>query len=254
MKDRAALILGHPGHELRVFRFVEIYKPRVYVLTDGSGSGDISRLKSTTDLLNGCGAEISPIMGYYTDKEIYRVILEKDALSLSELAQKILLDFVAHDINMVAGDAVEGYNPTHDLCRYLINGIVSRAAAQNETVIKNFDFQLTGIPGDPGGDDDLAIPLSDEDFTRKYRAAEAYRELALEMKAAVEQYGSDPFKMEYLRRLKPPFALKTWPDDAIPFYEEYARDKVQKGIYKQVISFQEHMLPLINNLSPWLVQ
>jgi hypothetical protein len=31
-----AVVIGHPGHELRIYRFIEIYKPRVYKLTDGS--------------------------------------------------------------------------------------------------------------------------------------------------------------------------------------------------------------------------
>lgn len=32
---RAALVVAHPGHELRVYGWLEQARPRVFVLTDG---------------------------------------------------------------------------------------------------------------------------------------------------------------------------------------------------------------------------
>ena len=43
-KASAALILGHPGHELRVYGWTRSIRPLTFVITDGSGASGISRL------------------------------------------------------------------------------------------------------------------------------------------------------------------------------------------------------------------
>ncbi|NML38647.1 hypothetical protein HHL17_15675 [Chitinophaga sp. G-6-1-13] len=239
-----ALVIAHPGHELRVFRFVELYKPRVYVLTDGGGAAGKSRLHNTKAILEKCGATLSPVMGYYTDKEIYRVILEKDYASLLNLGKKILQDFEANNIQMVAGDAIEGYNPSHDLCRYLINRIV--LLKEKEGVkLSNFDFLLDGLMDKSNGD--LTIQLDDLDFERKRKAAEGYAELAFELESAIRRYGAQPFMTEYLRKVEDPYVLTSW-ENSVPFYEQYAMEKVKKGVYGKAISFHEHLLPMAQYL------
>ena len=72
------LIVGHPGHELRVYGWLMSARPVVQVLTDGSGSGGHSRIDSTTTLLDGVAAVRGAIYGRMTDREIYRAILEGD--------------------------------------------------------------------------------------------------------------------------------------------------------------------------------
>jgi len=51
-----ALIIAHPGHELRVHHWLEKTRPLVFVLTDGSGRTAQSRLHSTTRILERAGA------------------------------------------------------------------------------------------------------------------------------------------------------------------------------------------------------
>jgi hypothetical protein len=53
---RPALIIAHPGHELRVHHWIEKTRPLVLVLTDGSGRTTQSRLASTTRILEQAGA------------------------------------------------------------------------------------------------------------------------------------------------------------------------------------------------------
>jgi hypothetical protein len=241
-----ALVIAHPGHELRIFRFVELYKPRVYVLTDGSGSAGSSRLHNTIGILKECGASISPIMGYYTDKEIYRIILEKDYSSLTALGLKMLTDFHENNIQVIVGDAVEGFNPTHDLCRYLTNLIIAVKEAKDGIEMLNFEFLLDGLMREE--DASLVVRLDDDSFNRKRKAAEGYAELAYELQSAIQKYGSTPFMAECLRKVVSPDILSSW-GNGMPFYEQYAIEKVNSGVYKKAISFQEHLLPLIHHLS-----
>jgi hypothetical protein len=185
-------------------------------------------------------------MGYYTDKEIYRIILEKDYSSLTTLAQKILLDFRANNIQVVAGDAVEGFNPTHDLCRYIINQVIAVREAKDNTSVLNLDFLLDGLMSEE--DASLVVRLNDDSFNRKRKAAEGYPELSYELQTAIQKYGSTPFMTEYLRKVIKPDNFSSWGNGA-PFYEQYAMEKINSGVYKKIISFREHLLPFIHHLS-----
>ncbi len=242
-----ALIIGHPGHELRIFKFLELYKPRVYVLTDGSGVSGTSRINSTIKILKDSGASLSPVMGYYTDQEIYRVILENDMESLLSLINKIQLDFAENNINAVMGDAIEGFNPTHDLCRYLINTIVSNIENKTGIKIDNYDFKLEGIITKNVDEETISVLLSEEDFDRKAAAAENYKELAYELNYAVQKYGKEVFKAEYLRKVNKPYISTCWEGEE-PFYEKYAKEKIKSGKYKNIITYNNHLAPLHNKL------
>ena len=57
----AALVVAHPGHELRVHHWLERTAPVVCVLTDGSGANGRSRIGSTLGLLRLAGADAGPI-------------------------------------------------------------------------------------------------------------------------------------------------------------------------------------------------
>src|SRR6478609_9844484 len=73
----SALIIGHPGHELRVLGWVRAAKPLVAVLTDGSGADGAPRIDQTTQLLDH-GLPRSASYGLASDREVYRAILEQD--------------------------------------------------------------------------------------------------------------------------------------------------------------------------------
>src|SRR5262245_32746620 len=83
---RAALIIAHPGHELRVHRWLEVARPLVCVLTDGSGHTDCSRLASTTAVLERTGCTPGPVYGRLTDRSLYKAILGGDVDLFGSLA------------------------------------------------------------------------------------------------------------------------------------------------------------------------
>src|ERR1051326_4543446 len=75
---RAALMIGHPGHELRMHGWLESVRPIVFILTDGSGRTGQSRLDSTTQILARAGATPGSIYGRLTDLALYTALLEQD--------------------------------------------------------------------------------------------------------------------------------------------------------------------------------
>src|SRR6476646_5399321 len=113
MDRRAALVVAHPGHELRVHRWVELARPVVYVLTDGSGHTGRSRLAATSELLARAGARPGPLYGRLADRELYRALLAGDLELFAGLAEELAESLLREEIGIVAGDAVEGFNPGH---------------------------------------------------------------------------------------------------------------------------------------------
>jgi hypothetical protein len=244
-ESNTALVIAHPGHELRVFHWLETAKPEVFVLTDGSGRSGASRLPSTTRLLDEVHAERGSIYGRITDAQAYAALLNHEFEAFIELARELASQLIDGQIDLVAGDALEGYNPTHDVCRLIINTAIRMVNGAGETKVRNFDFPLIGSPGSPsanGSGAGIDLRLDDEAFTRKMSAARAYVELDAEVEAAIRQNRIEAFRVECLRPVKHP---GPGPDfNHKPYYESYGEEQVAKGHYSYVIRFREHFLPL----------
>jgi hypothetical protein len=243
---RAALVIAHPGHELRVHNWLETARPLVFVLTDGSGRTAQSRLASTSKILAQTGATASPIYGRFTDASIYAAILGGQHHALLSLVDELVDALIASQIDYVAGDALEGYNPSHDLCRYLIGAAVELAGRRSRREITNYDFLLTGRPDEcPVEHRHYAIKLSLDAaaLERKLAAAHGYPELLHELNEAVRQFGVNPFSTEWLRPVDNRAGLQP-AENEFPFYETYGEKQKAAGHYQHVIRLREHLLPL----------
>jgi hypothetical protein len=247
---RAALVVGHPGHELRVYGWLTMAKPIVHVLTDGSGGTGASRLGSTTALLDDAGASLGSIYGRMTDREIYAAMLRGDHARFVALAEELATTLLEQRIDLVAGDGVEGFNPSHDICRYVINAAVRLASAAEDRAIGCYAFPLDGAPegcsaarrGAP-----MQVRLDDRLLDRKLQAARAYHELRSEVEHALERYGTEPFRSEYLWPvdLADPYG---WDLERAPAYESYGAARVKTGAYERVLTFRDHVRPLADAL------
>lgn len=240
----AALVVAHPGHELRVHHWLETVRPTVFVLTDGSGHGDTGRLASTTRVLEGTGATAGSIFGRLTDRAAYAWILERRVDAVQALALELADQLEGLAVDTVVSDAIEGFNPVHDLCFVIAEGAARIAAQRSGRPIRHFDFPLEAAPTAPMGEGEpIHIPLDETALARKMAAARNYGELRDEVDRATEAHGHDAFRAEVL-----------WPAGALgdlahrvgdpPFYETHGERRVAEGVYAQVLRFQEHFLPI----------
>lgn len=271
-RERAALVVAHPGHELCVYGWLERARPRVFVLTDGSGRTGRSRIASTDAVLSAVGAEPGPVYARLTDAALYAAILDRDFALFEGLADELARAFVADGTEYVAGDGAEGYNPAHDACRLVLDAAVALAAAEAGARIDNFEFPLVGRPDQRPSEAHAGrwLRLDDGTFARKIRAARNYPELAAEVEAALAGSGStglrehpdlaaraglgaaanggaEAFRVECLR----PAASNgngRPASDGPPFYESYGERQVAAGHYARVLRYREHMLPLAEAL------
>ncbi len=264
---RAALVVAHPGHELRVHGWLEEAAPVVCVLTDGSGRTRRSRLDSTTGVLRAAGADAGPVYGALTDAELYAALLDRDHATFKRLVDEVAAVLVLEDVGCVVGDAEEGYNPGHDVCRLVIDAAVRLARREAGRSVENYDFTLVAPPGlcpEALREDAVWYHLGDAAYARKLSAALNYPELGAEVEAAFGGAGSAglrehpdlaarsdfggaalyDFRVECLRpvdsrlRAAPPFRGPR------PFYEDYGERQVAAGHYARVLRYSEHVLPL----------
>jgi hypothetical protein len=246
---RAALVIAHPGHELRVHRWLELARPLVCVLTDGSGHSDRSRLASTTAVLERTGATPGLLYGRLSDRALYQAILGGETDLFAALADEIALALDVAGVDYVAGDAVEGFNPGHDVCRLLLNAALLRLEQQGRR-LESFEFPLEGPPQECPAEDRseaILLELDDASLRRKLEAAHAYPELAGEVEKAYASYGREPFRIECLRPVR--YGLEIGHRFAHPpYYESYGEQQVATGIYRQVIRFGDHLAPLAASL------
>lgn len=246
----SVMVVGHPGHELRVHGWMEIAHPVVCVLTDGSGSNGHGRLASTARVLERTGSRPGPIFGRMSDRDFYDAILDQDLDLFQRLADDVCAVLVAHRATCVVGDAAEGYNPSHDVCRLVINAAVRMANRALGAEVPNYDFVLVGMPDEVPEAMRTAVAqltLDDQALKRKLESAHAYTELAGEVAAAVERFGVAPFQREFLRPVDMQDRLG-WPVDQQPFYETYGEKRVAEGVYNRVLRFQEHVVPVAEAL------
>lgn len=258
---RTALVIGHPGHELLIHGWLERTRPLVFVLTDGSGGEGVSRLPSTTRVLDATGARRVDIYGDLSDRELYSLMLDGQLVRIAALFTTLTRALIASRITCIVGDAAEGHNPTHDLCRLLVNAAVARAARQG-WVIDNYEFTQVGRPDgsdyarnghvrDSDGDSDgprqrERITLDDEALARKLAAAMGYPEMAAEVERAINAYGTAWCQTEWFLRASsdPTKARRTRP----PYYETYGAERVGQGLYSRVLRYADHVVPVINHL------
>lgn len=240
---KTLLFIGHPGHELLAYKFMCIHKPEVIFLTGGSSSDNISRIHQSIKLVKSLGLKVHFPIEPFMDRDIYDLILSKstdDFLKIKSALKKFVIE---NSIKRIVGDALEGFNPSHDICRYLINSIVTEVKNEIDVTIDNYEFFQENVSQNKTllkSDEDIQIKLNKKEFDNKLKVCLDYSEIKFELDKFINLYGEDFFMIEYFRKIKNTEQIKTW-DSKYPYYEEFGRKRIKEGTYSELISFENHM-------------
>jgi len=253
--SRAALVIAHPGHELRVYQWLRLTRPLCFVLTDGSGRAGKSRLDSTSRLLQQNGAGAGSIYGRLTDHSIYAAIIKGEFDLFIDLTAELARELVREEIEYVVGDAIEGYNPAHDVCRLMINAAVKIANRTGKHSISNFEISLAPRATnytEPELANAIWLDLDEDALARKQEAVNGYAEIAPDVDRILEREGLRAIQKEFLRPVS-----TCIPCDGIipepPYYEIHGEKQVAAGHYDRVIRYREHVNPLAKALRQYTV-
>jgi hypothetical protein len=237
------LVVAHPGHELRLFGWLCDARPDVMVLTDGSGHSRRSRIEATDRVLRAAGARAGPVFGDYTDRELYAALLAGDASPFVKMAAAVVNVLRRGQYRAVIADPLEGYNPTHDLCRVIVNCAVNHVNREGGNAIRNYEYALSGASNMRGFPASIVIRIPAQIRVRKIAAATGYRELLGEVEAAVQREGKRAYDEEVLHEIAAA-RLGDTPLAIPPFYETYGAQQCRAGRYTSVIRYAEHFVPM----------
>ena len=241
--DKISVVVAHPGHELMVHHLIERCRPVYFCLTDGSGGGAKSRVESTTRFLRQVGGTPGAIYGRFSDREIYRLLLDRRVEVFARLADELAKNLMDHGIECVAGDAMEGFNPAHDICRALIDGAVAIVQARTGRVLQNYEFAVHNDPAPIAAEATIRLELDEAALQRKIAAAMAYPEMQGEVRAALNKFGKQSFAVEYLRPATTSAMLDKF-EITPPRYELLGEIRVSEGRYREIVRYREHLFPV----------
>lgn len=243
---RAALVVAHPAHALKLYGWILANKPVAYFLTDGAGTGPLGAQHAQALMrdIEQCGGARGGIYSDFTDAGIFEAILRGDAAYFTKIADRLAASFVRHEVSLVVADAQEGCSPAHDLCRALSDAAVSMAERRLGRAIANFACYQTEWWSPPLHDASCRHSVLEDDvFARKLAATEQYPEWAGLIREATGSMGVEYFRTECLRpvsdRAPPVYATR-------PFYEMAGERQVASGRFKTVIRYEAHVRPLWN--------
>lgn len=252
---RPVVIVGHPGHELKILGWLADKRPRVHVLTDGSGGTGLPRLAATSELLNRVGARVGDVFGPLSDADIYDAILEQRISFFCSIVDQLATSLANDGADFVAADAAEGFNPTHDLCRQMANAAIYLAQRITGRAIANYEFFLT--EWDLGGcvtHDRRCwhLRLADGLLRLKLDAARDYAELREEVEQAIALKGEEYFRVECFRKAAHPFL--EFRRGYKPYYERLGEQRVAAGKYFSAIRYEVHMSPLLRAIRDHVIR
>jgi hypothetical protein len=247
---KTAVIVAHPGHEMVVYHWMERHRPLYFCLTNGAGGNSTSRLGSTASLLENLGTSRGGLFGRYADREVYQLLVCGRVDEFVDLANELARALIDAEVDFVAGDAVEGFNPAHDLCRFLIDSAVERVQRWTGRRLRNHDFVLDSPPHtcpESLRDAALGVRLDEAAVARKLHAALSYPEMRAEVEGALLVHGKHAFAVECLRPAATSLMVEQFEKES-PLYELLGQVRVNEGRYREVVRYRQHMLPVLSAL------
>jgi hypothetical protein len=202
-------------------------------------------LPATAEVVERAGCRLGPLFGRGTDAGLRRAVLNANHERFVCLAAELADDLVREEIDCVVGDAAEGHDLSHDVCRLVIDAAVAQASRRRPT-LKNYELLLSGptVPSPPHlSQRSLRLELDPDAWGRKYNATFAYPEPVPEIASAVEHFGLDSLRTECLRPAIPWHMMQ-------PHFTPDYRDRSGPGDLSvpSEILFRQRLLPLAEAL------
>jgi hypothetical protein len=214
---------------------MERERPRVFILSDGSGGAQSSRIAYSVASIDAAGATLIEGSGQRSDRDWYAAMVAGDVVTFAETVDTIVAAAIAAPL--VVADAADGYNPLHDLCQALAVAVAARISRETPPKLLVSPATAAGM-----GTEYATWELEEEAARRKHAAVSAYTPLAEE---AMRLLAEEPEALRRERLLLPSF---DWLENWEPSWEAYGRRRVQEGRFATLITYRDHVLPIAKAL------
>ncbi|TPK70430.1 hypothetical protein FKO01_04560 [Mesorhizobium sp. B2-3-3] len=188
--------------------------------------------------MDAAGATAGAIFGETPDAAWYKALLSTDTGFFADVLRRIRLDLMDCQDVQVVSDAVDGYNPIHDLAHVFGNvlNVWLRGARPGRKHLCS-----AAVPNVPGVVE-VEIQLDAAARARKIAAVQAYTPLADEARQILDR---DPqcFDREIL--IAQNF---DWNTHWTPEWERIGKERVARKLYERSITYRENVQPIAQQL------
>jgi hypothetical protein len=244
------LVFSHPNHEIAVLGLINRLCPHLIYLTDGGGEARVDQTKEALE-------DYRPASTHYlnrSEESLYDALLQGDSQFYRGVAAEVNAIAAHLDANSVYCDAVEFYNPVHDVALPVVRSAFALTdlpifevplVYQKAGVVEEFEFQH--IPGSLSSES-FYIELSQDELTRKIATIKSgvYKMLFAQLGRAildnVPHAGREHF-------LKARITLPSPAPEQLLRYEMRGRALKHLGAVREVITFDAHYAPIFHALT-----
>ncbi|HNG93001.1 MAG TPA: hypothetical protein PLB32_09400 [Acidobacteriota bacterium] len=249
--DTTVFVFSHPNHELAIFGLLQHLRPHLIFLTDGGGP---HRVEQTRQGLESVALLDRAHFLNHSEAAFYEALLDGNLVffqSVTRQVQQLIEELQPHS---VLGDAVEFYNPVHDLSLPII-----RAALTGSTHAKVFEvplvYQKTSNP--VAFEVQRCVPaqqevqfewqLSHSILMSKVAARDQiYSLLTAQMGPVICNLPAAHLGLEVIA---PARTVLPKPDtEPVLRYEQRARLLLERGEIDRMITYSGHYLPIAQSL------
>jgi hypothetical protein len=246
------LVFSHPNHEIAVLGLISRMRPHIIYLTDGGGE---SRVDQTREALR----DYQPASTHYlnhSEQSLYDALLRGDSQFYRGLADQVGAIAEELDVDSVYCDAVEFYNPVHDIALPVVRAAFARHKVpifevplvyQKAGTVEEFEFQR--IPNSLSGES-ICMELSQDELDRKIATIKSgvYKMLFAQLGDSILGCLPTQGGREYF--LKARIALPSPTSEQMLRYETRGKALKHKGTVTEVITFGAHYTPIFEALAP----
>ncbi|MDI1280528.1 hypothetical protein [Brevundimonas sp.] len=244
-----ALVVAHPGHELRMSAWVRRARPRLSIIARGSRSGQSERrIEASRRLADVLGAVPTAPFGAAFDVDLYRWMMAGDAAPFLDLVDTLAAGFCAGAVTTVVTDGWQNYNPVHDLTHLMTRVAAAEAGQTLGRAVTCLDYPvvLGDLAAAPAGPAVAVLDLDPQQRADKQALVDRYPEIADDVASLSASAGPAAFTRESLHRPLPLADLI--PTDRPPLYEAWGEDRVRAGVYAEALRWS-HMVPIVSRLA-----
>ena len=251
-----SVVFGHPNHELAVFGVLQQIRPEILFLTDG---GSIERVNETKRGLESIGLLEKAFFLNYQEDSFYSALLKQDFSFFDDVSIKIKEFIELSKPKQVLCDAVEYYNPVHDVSVPMVKSVLANLERNSEMPTKLFEIPLIyQVPKDSETYALQSLPsskksngyifeLSDQEIENKKRARdEIYLSLVEQMGSIIATAKIEDFATEIISFLPENVAFSP-PDDIVIRYEWRGEKLLKDGEINEVILHDKHFAPFVEH-------
>jgi LmbE family N-acetylglucosaminyl deacetylase len=242
---RRVMVFGHPSHELALYGLLSRHRPHVVLLTDGGGG---ERVRQSREGLGALGLLDRTTYLGFSEASFYEALLERDPAALRDAADALRAVMEPLEPEQVFCDAVELYNPVHDVTRPIVER-ARRGLPPAELWEVPLAYQ---VPADEERYDVQRVPESMAARRRRYALAPDEVERKVRARDVVYTNLRGPVGPDFLRVPREHLAVEEIAradatvdprEGRVLRYEWRARRLLAEGRIARAITYEGHFLP-----------